>query len=197
MFDAVSSVVTSTTHPCEDRLAALSVLLRYFDGTYAPAEAWLPADTMASVLAQVADSPPQRDGARPLPDDVRARIAKELARITSSDADTIFPRVVRRLRQVLAYADPATTPVTAGTVTLTAGCRGKVTARSTADIALPIEVGVLGTTFVYRGGIARGTAKRPAEIPFSFPPGVVVATLGGREIARLTERDAPCPPDPR
>jgi hypothetical protein len=90
--------------------------------------------------------------------------------------------------------DPENTLVREGSIALIAGCGRRVTLRSTADIDLPIEVRVLGTDFVYPKGIRAGTETKPTEILLAFPSGVVVATLGGRELARLEERNAPCPP---
>jgi len=193
VLNAVLGVASSAGYSAEGRLAALSVLLRYYDNSYAPLNAEFVRDPAHVLLAQVVDAPGQYNGARPLPGDVRARIAREIAQISTTDGDASFRRVARRVRQALAYTDPANTPLDAGAISLIAGCGRRVTLRSSADIDLPVEVRVLGTKFANGAGIRAGTTTRPTDRLLGLPAGVVVASLGGREVARLTQRNAPCP----
>jgi len=191
ILDAVERVVDAPDRSTQERVAALNVLLYYYDHTLAPVDTEF-VDPNTLTLGNVTDTARPKDGAQPLPPDVRSRIANRLARIASTDPDVTLRRVALRVRQTLAYRDPVNTPVSAGTITLVAGCGDRVTLRSTADVNLPVQVRALDSTRAYEGGIRRGTTERPTEILLGLPPGVVVATLSGREIARLTQRDAPC-----
>lgn len=195
LFEAVLGVVRSPRYAVQDRFAALSVLLKYYDNSYAEIDADFLADPGSlKCLPRVSHAPTQVDGALKLPSDARRLIAEELAQRAWTDEDETFRRMAHRVRGALVFRYPEYTPVREGSILLIAGCGDRVTLRSTADISLPIHVGVLGTNFANRGGIRAGTETKPAEILFGLPPGVVVATLGGRELARLQERDAPCPP---
>ena len=80
-----------------------------------------------------------------------------------------------------------------GTIALVAGCEGGVTLRSTADIDVELQLRVLGTSFARAKYIRAGSVAKPKQSPLSLPPGTVVATYGGREVARLAERNPPCP----
>jgi hypothetical protein len=191
ILDAVERVVDAPDRSTQERVAALNVLLYYYDHTLAPVDTEF-VDPNTLTRGNVTDTARPKDGAQPLPPDVRSRIANRLARISSADPDTTFRRVAHRVRQMLAFLDPLNAPVSAGAITLIAGCGDRVTLRSTADIDLPVEVRALDSTRAYSGGIRRGTTTNPSEILLGLPPGVIVATLGGREIARLTQRDAPC-----
>jgi hypothetical protein len=195
LFEAVLGVVRSPRFALEDRFAALSVLLQYYDKSYGAIDAGFLADSGSfKLVPQMTHAPAQFHGAQKLPGDARRMIAEEVAQRAWTDEDETFRRVAHRVRAALARMDPQNTPVREGSIALIAGCGRRVTLRSTADIGLPIEVRVLGTSFVYPKGIRDGTETKPAEILLAFPPGVVVATLGDRELARLEERNAPCPP---
>ena len=194
LLDAVLRVAGTSAYPAEERLAALSVLLRYYDNAYAPLDAEFVREPSRVVLSKAMHMPTQRSGAQSLPGDVRARIATGIARIATTDGDLSFRAVAHRVRQALAYDDPANTQLEPGAISLVAGCGKRVMLRSTADINLPVDVSVLGTKFVNEGGIRAGSKTKPTERLLGLPAGVVVASLGGREVARLSERNAPCPP---
>jgi hypothetical protein len=195
VFDAVLRVVRSPRHSTPVRFAALSVLLRYNDNSYGPVDADFLADPAGfRLLPQMTDVPTQIDGAVKVPRDVRRLIGAELAQRAWADEDETFRKVAHRVRAALAFHDPENTPVREGSIALIAGCGDRVTLRSSADVDLPVEVRVLGTNFANRGGIRGGTEAKPARVLLGLPAGIVVASLGGRELARLEERNAPCPP---
>lgn len=99
-----------------------------------------------------------------------------------------------RLRQSVAFRDSANTPVQPGSVSLTAGCGNRVTLSSTENILLGLQLSVLGAWPVHTVWLKGSPEGKPVTILMSPPPGTVVVTYGGRELARLSERHAPCPP---
>jgi len=175
-------------------MAALRLMLRYYDPSYVPRESDLLSSVHRVSFRQRTGGAVTAEGRTPLAPDVRSRIATLLATLVSTDTDASIRKAALTARQVLAFADPVNTPVPTGAITLIAGCADRVTLRSTADIDLPVRISVLGTPFRNDGGIRAGSGGKPSEILFGLPRGTVVATLGGRELARLSERTAPCAP---
>jgi len=192
VFHELIRVVRTAGAPLPDRLASLRALLRLYNPTYSLSENYLLSDEPRSTLPRITDAAEQSEGSSPLPRDYRLQIGTELARLASSDGDSAMRKVALRIRQGLAVSDPASTPIAAGSVTLLAGCRNAVRLRSVADIDIPVQVHVLGAANGYRGGIKAARPSGPAEVLLAFPAGTVVATYGGREIARLTERSGSC-----
>lgn len=177
-----------------DRLAALQVLMRYYNPRYAPSiDALRTAPEWSSVAWRV-DGPRPIDGTSPLADSTRPQIAGTLARLAASESDSTVRNAALVLRKTLAYDDPANTPLAPGAIALIAGCGNRVTLRSTADVGVRVVLRVLGTTFERTHGIRAGSQAKPAVILLGLPSGTVVASYGGREVARLEERNAPCPP---
>ena len=194
VFRAVRSVATSADRPVADRLAALQVLVRHFNPNYARSSEFLLSAAPGSPIPTQLDGPSAVDGAAPLPADARSQVGRVLAALAISDPDATVRGAARRLRQSLMYLDPAHTPLAAGTVALVAECSARVTLRSTADIDAEVQLRVVGSQFSKTYGVRAGTAAQPSNLLLSLPKGVVVASYGGNEIARLTKRDAPCLP---
>jgi hypothetical protein len=120
-------------------------------------------------------------------------IAGLLLRLSASEPDLVVRGAARRLRQSMAFSNPAQTPVAPGSFALVAGCGSRVALRSTADIDLVVQLRVEGKEpFSHDYVISAGTPK-PTDRLLSLPPGVVIASFGGREVARLSERNTPCP----
>jgi hypothetical protein len=194
LFDVIVGVATNEDRPPMDRLAALQVLMRYYNPSYAPSIENLRTAPEWSSVARRVDGPLPIDGSSPLGDSARARIASTLARLGASESDTTVRNAALVLRQTLAFDDPENTPLAPGAITLVAGCGRRVTLRSTADVAVEVVLRVLGTTFETTHGIRAGSQTKPAKILLGLPSGIVVASYGGREVARLEARNAPCPP---
>lgn len=192
VFQELLRVARTGELPLPDRLASLRALLRLYDRTYSLSEDYLIADVPRSTLPRTTDAAEQIEGSSPLPRDYRLQVGSELARLASADGNQAMRKAALRLRQALAFADPASTPIAAGTVTLVAACRNAVKLRSVADIDIPVQVHVLGSANGYRNGIKAARPAAPAEVLLAFPAGTVVATYGGREIARLTDRSGQC-----
>lgn len=194
LFDAVVNVATDGSRPAPDRVAALQALMRYYDPSYAPSfEALTSRSAERSVATRVGGPGPVR-GTVPLPASTRKQIGDVLAQLTNSEQSPTVRTAARVLRQRLAYDDPAHTPVAGGAISLVAGCSDRVTLRSTADVDLEVNLEVVGASFVRKYGIRAGTVEQPTDLLLGLPKGTVVVTYGGRELARLSERNAPCPP---
>ena len=192
MFSAILGVARGSDRPVADRLAALQVLMRYYDARYAPSVENLTVTAIGSPITRVVGGPPPLNGASPLPSTTRQQIADVLAQLSAADRDSTMRVAALRLRQALAFDDPTNTPLRAGSVSLIAGCGSRVTLRSTADVELELQLRVLGTNFDKVRGIRAGSTMKPRSLLLSLPSGIVVASYGGREVARLTERNAPC-----
>jgi hypothetical protein len=175
------------------RLAALQVLAAYYDPKFHALPEWLRT-------AHVGDPIPMnvhgggRKGVTPLPESRTAELPALLARLARNDADPTVRHAALLLRQGLAFRNPVNTPVQPGTVSLIAGCGDRVTLRSTENILLGLQVSVLGTSSVHTIWLKGSPEAKPMTTLMSLPAGTVVVTYGGRELARLSERHAPCPP---
>lgn len=194
LFRALLRVANGRDFPAEERLAVLRVLLRFYDGRYAPSREYLLSTERYRSIPTMAGSPDVVEGIEPLPADARRQIGEVLARLSVGDDNLQIRGAALRLRQALAFRDPANVPLPPGSITLVAGCGDRVTLRSTADIDAPVRLQVLGEAREYGRGIRAGTTEKPSEILFGLPPGTVVAMYGEREVARLEDRNAPCAP---
>ena len=194
LFDVIVAVATDGSRHSMDRLAALQVLMRYYGPSYAPSIDNLRTAPEWSSVARRVDGPLPIDGTSPLGESARPRIASTLARLAASESDTTVRKAALVLRQTLAFDDPENTPLVPGAIALVTGCGNRVTLRSTADVAVEVVLRVLGTTFEKTYGIRAGTQTKPTNRLLGLPSGTVVASYGGREVARLDERNAPCPP---
>lgn len=194
LLNSVVAVATDPGRADQDRVAALQVLMRYYNPGYAPSFAALLSKDESRAVATRIDGPQPINGAVALPATTRKQIGAVLAQLSASDPSSAVQGAARLLRSQLAYDDPENTPVADGMISLVAGCGRRVTLRSTADVGLRIDLTVVGTSFSRTYGIRAGTKMNPAELLLGLPKGAVAASYGGRELARLSERNAPCPP---
>jgi len=194
ILEAVSKLASDANRPAASRLAALQVLLRYYDPRYAPSTDDLRRMEIGSPIAVRIGGGSPINGSSPLPADVRSRVAVTLAALATTDQDAEIQHAARFLRQALAIEDPANTPLPPNAVSLVAGCGTRVSLRSTADVSLPVVVSVLGSNFEHTYSIRAGSSAQPRAILLSLPVGTVTASYGGTEVARLTARNAACPP---
>jgi hypothetical protein len=194
MLEAVTKAASERSRPAASRLAALQVLMRYYDPRYAPTAEDLRGMTMGSPVPVRIGGAPPIDGTSPLPANTRARVGAKLAALAATDPDAEVRQAALRLRQALAIEDPANTPLSPNSVSLIAGCGTRVTLRSTADVSLPVRVTVPSSNFEHTYSIRGGSVTKPSDLLLSLTAGTVIASYGGREIARLSERKAVCPP---
>ena len=194
LFGAVRGTAENGARSPEDRLLALRVLMQYINSHYdVPAE-FLSGNFADNSVGRRVDGPVPVDGATPLPTGYRAQIGSVFARLAVSDLDVSVRHGSLMLRQVLARDDPADTPLQANAITLVAGCGSEITLRSVADVDIELELRVLGSTFAKTYGIRAGTTSKPMARTLVVPKGTVVAQFGGREVARLSQRNGKCAP---
>jgi len=195
LFSAAANVATDGGRSVADRISALQVLMRYYDTRYAPSFEALTSPHAERNVSLRIGGPRTVDGSVPVPATANRQIGELFAQLASSaEGNATVREAARVLRERLAHDDPENTPLADGAITLVAGCGERVTLQSTADVALSIKLEVLGTAFSRRYGIRAGTKEKPAALLLSLPKGTIVASYGGRELARLTERNASCPP---
>lgn len=197
LYDALKRVVGTPTRASRDRLAALRVLLTYVDPSYAPSLEFLQGEGDGVIIPRTPHPPRVTRGA-PLPESRAAELQALIFRVATTDADGSVRRAARRVRQAFALSDPHDTPLRAGAITLLPKCGSRVALETTADVDLSVQLRVLGTGFVHSYDMRAASTERPARRLLSLPAGTVVATFGGREVARLTTRQVPCAPgEPR
>jgi hypothetical protein len=186
-YAAVMAAATTRGRPQLQRLAALRVLTGYYQPGLNPTFEYL-TSTNGYVGLSIPFTPHAYGvaGRSPLPTSVRREVPELFARLAASDADPVIRGAALRLRQGIAFRDPGNTPVGPGAVTLVAGCGPRVTLRSTADVILKLDVRVLGTDFARGFALSAAEGGRPSEMLLALPAGVVTASLGGREVARLS-----------
>lgn len=187
VYAAVMAVATSPARPTADRLQALRVLYYYHVPPWMPLTEDLTRTTRPYYVSEGSSPHDTRYAVtRPFPPGRTAEYPGLLYRLSTDDPDPLIRLASARLRQTLVYRDPINTPIPPGAIRLVApGCGGVVQIQSTADISLEVRLRVLGTTY---------DRVVPASGGYRLPPGVVVADLGGRELARLVDRGPPCPP---
>jgi hypothetical protein len=191
LYEAVVNAASSG-RPTTDRLAALRVLTQYYDARLAPTVGFLTRSAVGDPISRSSHGV-GLTGGRPLPNGVRSEFGELLARLAQADPDPVVRGAAVRLRQGIAYSDPANTPVAAGTVKLVAGCGPRVTVRSTSDIGLSLRVRVLGTDFDRTLHLRAPIDGRPVDHLLALPKGVVTVSHGPRELDRLTQRNLRCP----
>lgn len=192
LFRAVLAVGGDRSKASATRLAALEVLVSYYDPRFAASAQYLNEGKIGDPIPMRAFHPPTA-GAEALPMDRANEIHSLLVNLVQ-DSDGVVRNAALRVRQGLAYVDPEHTPVAQGVITLLAGCGPRVTLRSSADISLPLRVRVLESSYdqvLWLKGLVDG---QPSKLLLGLPKGAVVVTVGGNEVARLTRREGPCPP---
>jgi len=199
LFERMVDVATNSANADNDRVAALIVLMRYYDPRYVPRAQDITARRTSTrfasqpIVPMVVDGVMLINGATPMPGSAPQEVGRVFAQVAANDRDTPVRRAALALRQTLAYRDPQVTPLEAGAVVLVAGCSQRVTLQSTADIAVALEIRVLDTTFQKIYTIRAGSKSNPAKLSLWLPNGTVIASYANREIVRLSERNAPCP----
>jgi hypothetical protein len=195
LYSAVRGVASDPSRITADRLTALQVLASYFQVNLVPSVNNLldPRDLGPNALP-IAMHTSSRDGATPLPSARMSEIPAQLAKLAWGDPDANVRTAALKLRRVLAYQHPDVTPLKPGVITLTAACGTRVVLGSKADVAVPIVLH-FGDSKTYTEALKIAPPNGPpSEILLSMPPGPVVATVGGHEVARLTDRNTPCKP---
>lgn len=170
--------------------AAVSAFDVAFDVAFAPR-----ADEIAA-LQLGAGLPKQMHAPASTPADrtQKARLAMLVAQLATGHPDATVRVSALAVRQQLALLEPGLTPLAPDAVQLVAKCGQQTELVSTADISLPVRLTVLGTTYDQLVGIGAAMNGTAARALLLVPHGVVVAKLGDREVARLTNRKVPCPP---
>jgi hypothetical protein len=201
LYRTIVGAAGDVGHPAGVRLGALEVLARYYDPRWDATPEWLTTAHVGDQVPYVAHY-----NHAPRPD---ASIVTEfpalVTRLAWNDPDPVVRDAALRLRAWLAVSNPAHTPVAPGSIALVAGCGSRVTVESFADVTIPFTLRVIGTP--YQDAIALAGLKetlvfkappdgQPRKILKSLPAGTVTATVGGNEVARLsdTDRHKPCAP---
>lgn len=192
VYRSVVSTSTNNSAARSSRLAALRVLTSFYNPALNPSVEFLTSSRPGSTIPRVIHENLGR-GAVPLPESRKTEFLSMLAGLSRSEPDDTVRLAALRLRQALAFFDPAHTPVNASTISLLAGCGSRVKLQSSADIALPLRIRVLGASYDQQFVLAAAQDGRSSKLPLGLPKGVVVVSYGGRELARLSDRNAPCP----
>lgn len=191
--------VVSSGRPAIERVHALRVLyfyldprgLRMLDGLTRRTQGDLRPIELVGSQAHGR----RRPVAQPIGPEIRSTLPEVLFRLSTDDLDPAVRFAALELRRGYAYIEPAHTPFPVGVLTLSAECEREVEVAYSGDVSIKVELRILGSSQVLPplevgaprpGQVSRVTLSR-------FPPGVVVATIGGREMARLSARPAtPC-----
>jgi len=193
LYRAVLAASDDPQQPAAARVGALIVLTSYYEPSTALSIEYLSSARVGDPLP-ASTSGGWKRGASPVPSSLARDLLALVYRLARHDADSTVRRAALRLRQSFAYGDAEHTPLDADAVQLQPGCGPRVTLQSNADIALALRLRVLGTTFDRPVPIKAASNGKPASMLFALPVGTVVVTYGSRELARLTDRNAPCPP---
>jgi hypothetical protein len=188
LLEAVKNAAATTAMPTANRLAALQVLINYFNPDYVASIDYMLRTNIQTIPTRLGGAAPTQGGT-PLPADVRIQVGRLLATISVSDPDASVRRVAHRVRQSLAYADPANTPITAGAITLVAGCGREVFLRSTADIDVNVTLRTADGSFAHVYGVRAGSPQKPGQLDLALPTGTIIAQYDGREVSRLSARN--------
>lgn len=196
VYGSVAATAADASQPTNVRLAALQVLAAYYRPDLRPSMEYLksPHDKVYIFRSAArATHSAEITGVVPLPRSRKVDIPELLARLAHGDHDPVIKGAALHLRQDLAALDPKNTPVDADRIDLKAGCGPRVTLESTEDIPLQLRVRVLGTPFDRTYALNKSGDGKAKKLPLALPAGTVVVTYTGKEVARLTERNAPCP----
>jgi hypothetical protein len=200
VFSALRTVATSPARPSSERLHALRVLFAFsfrthrvpvYEDLVQPRIGGLPYSV--SSRGNTHAGPPVRTS-QPIGPAHLASLAQLLYDLRYSDGDPIVRGAAERLRQTLAGARITDTPIPPGAVHLVGGCGGRVTVWSTADIGIRVRFHVLGHANTYTQSLRGEWGEGDGRLTFVLPPGTVVITFEGREVARLTDRTSGCNP---
>jgi len=194
VYAAVQTVATDATRDTEERLAALQVLAAYFHPQWSPPRSYLTGAQVGDPVPRMVDDADLPTVAEPLPANHRAAIARTFTTLAASDHDPIVRGAALRLRQAVAFSAPADLPLADGVVRLEARCGPRVLLIVSSDVDLPVVLAVEGSAFRHEYAVRRSAPGHTASLLLALPSGPVVATIGGREVARLTARHAPCGP---
>jgi hypothetical protein len=198
LYQTVMSVVDSAG-PSNIRLAALRVLYSYYFPDLLPSVEELKRSRVGVMsLGMIQSWRPgwerRSQPTIPLPEERFGQVGALLARLARQDPDPEVQWAAMHLRQDLAFRDPEHTPVRPDAIIVEAGCGAGVNLQSIEDVTLQVRVRVLETTFDHTLSMKGNWGDPTAKWPLFLPPGTVVVTYGSRELARLTERNGPCPP---
>lgn len=200
LYRSVKAVAENPARSSEARLGALRLLFSYHSPDLLPSRAELVKPRIVGLASEsmMTTAPrTRRNDSAPVATSVRGEVQDIIARIARAETDPVVKEAALRLRQDLAHRDPARTPVAQGAISIKAGCGSSVDVESNENILLRLRIEVLETVFDKTLAIAPASGNAPGRLPLSLPEGVVVVSFGGRELARLTDRKAPCPPGVR
>lgn len=193
LYQAALAASRNAGHSLDARLASLELLTAYYDRRLAVTRNYLTSATLGDPIpAQPHAQGLAGDDA--LPEGRAREIPELLADLAQNETDAVLRGAALRLRQALAYRDPQNIPVREGVVALRAGCGPRVAVESSADISLPLRVRVLGTPYDETFWLKGLAGSKPSSMLLAPPAGTVVVSIADRELARLTKREAPCPP---
>jgi hypothetical protein len=194
IYEAVRAAALNSRRAPDDRLEALQVLTSYFNANYVAGPDYLRGGTIGDPIPATAHAP-DSFGDVPLPARYAAEFAGDLAVVAREEADPVVRRAALKLRQAIALEAPHLTPLEKGAIRLRAGCGPRVTLSSSANVTVPIEVRVGdGTGFKRELALVRSVDGTPKSVLLALPRGTVTASVGGRVVARLRWRHAPCAP---
>jgi hypothetical protein len=193
LFTVALAATENESAPTAVRIAALRVLISYYSSELWPSTSYLNSGTLGDPIPVTTDRDVQ-DGSSPLHAASRRETQQALLKLSSNNREKEIAHAATLLRQALAFVDPSNTPVEGNAVVLSAGCGPRVTLKSSADIDLDLRVRVLETNYDQRF-VVRGVQKsRNGKLTLALPAGTVVVNFGNKEVARLSNRSAPCPP---
>lgn len=193
LFNAALSATQSESGQRTTRMAALRVLASYYSPELSPSITYLNSGTLGDPIPRTMDKEFQ-DGSSPLQSGSRTKIQQALLRLSKENRDKKVSHAALILRQGLAFFDPSNTPIATNAIALSAGCGPRVTLTSHADIDLNLRVRVLQTNYDQQF-VVRGSQHHPGgKLTLALPAGIVVVGFGNKEVARLSDRSAPCPP---
>lgn len=193
LFTAALTATENESAPTSVRLAALRVLISYYSSELWPSTSYLSSGTFGDPIPVTMDKDVQ-DGSSPLHAATRREIQRALLKLSSNNRKKEIAHAATLLRQGLAFVDPSNTPIDANAVVLAAGCGPRVILKSEADIDLDLRVRVLETNYDQRFVVRGAQKSRNGKMTLALPAGTVVVNFGNKEVARLSNRSAPCPP---
>lgn len=191
LLKATLASLQNESLPITTRLAAMRVLASYYSAELSPSTSYLLSGIRGDPIPVVIGRDVQ-DGTSPLQSGSRREIQLTLLRLSSGDPRNDISRAALMLRQGLAFIDPLNTPLSEKVVRLSAGCGPRVSLESKADIDLDLRVRVLETDYDQHFLIHGAQQGRSGKLSLALPVGIVVVNFGSKELARLSDRRAPC-----